>query len=251
MAPSNSGVAVIFGVGSNIGTALAKGFTDAGYRVATVSRSSAPSADSSSNPLHIQADLSDPAAVPAVFEKVKSAGLEFPSVVIWNVAALTPPPDPENPLSLADSDLDRDLNIMIKSPYVAAREAVKVWQSRESKDGRKGTFIMTGNQLPKKIAPVAFYTSLGIGKSGANHWVGTADNVLKKKGIRYVLFLFLFHHPGFLDPSSHDVQDSTLDVEMPFPSGRGVAFDRQLGRRILGCSRRFDWHNALVSPSTC
>lgn len=184
MAPSSSDVAVIFGVGSNIGTALAKGFVDAGYRVATVSRSSAPSTDSSSNPFHIQADLSDPAAVTAVFDKVRSAGLEFPSVVVWNAAALTPPSDPENPLSIADSDLDRDLNIMIKSPYVAAREAVKVWQEREGKDGRKGTFIMTGNLLPKQIPPVAFYTSLGIGKSGAYHLVGTADNVLKKKGIR-------------------------------------------------------------------
>lgn len=184
MAPSNSNVAVIFGVGSNIGTALAKGFVDAGYRVATVSRSSPPSADSSSNPFHIQADLSDPAGVTAVFDKVRSAGLEFPSVVVWNAAALTPPSDPENPLSIADSDLDRDLNIMIKSPYVAAREAVKVWQEREGKDGRKGTFIMTGNLLPKQIPPVAFYTSLGIGKSGAYHLVGTADNVLQKKGIR-------------------------------------------------------------------
>lgn len=185
MAPSNSEVAVIFGVGSNVGTALAKGFVDAGYRVATVSRSSPSSADTSSNPFHIQADLSDPAAATAVFDKVKSAGLDFPSVVVWNAAALTPPQDPENPFTIADSDLDRDLNIMIKSPYVAAREAVKVWQGREGNDGRKGTFIMTGNLLPKTIPPVALYTSLGIGKSGAYFWVGTADNVLKKTGIRF------------------------------------------------------------------
>lgn len=200
MAPSTSDVAVIFGAGSNIGTALAKCFVDAGYRVATVSRSSTSSADTSSNPLHIQADISDPAAVTGVFDKVKSAGLEFPSVVIWNAAGLTPLPEPENPLSISDSDLDRDLNIMIKSPYVAAREAVKVWQGREGKDGRKGTFIMTGNLLPKKIPPVAFYTSLGIGKSGANFWVGTADGVLKNKGIRYVSLLLPFHRPCPLDP---------------------------------------------------
>lgn len=110
-----------------------------------------------------------------------------------NVASLTPPPDSENPLSIADSDLDRDINIMIKSPYVAAREAVKVWQGREGKDGRKGTFIMTGNLLPKVIPPVSTYTSLGIGKSGANHWVGTADGVLKNKGIRYVFAVHLWY----------------------------------------------------------
>lgn len=79
------------------------------------------------------------------------------------------------------------LEVMIKSPYAAAREAVKVWQGREGKDGRKGTFIMTGNLLPKVIPSISTYTSLGIGKSGANHWVGTADSVLKNKGIRYVL----------------------------------------------------------------
>lgn len=204
MAPSTSDVAVIFGVGSNIGTALAKGFVNAGYSVVTVSRSSPPSADSSSNPLHIQADLSDAAAVTGVFDKVKSTGLEFPSVVIWNVAALTPPPHPENPLSIADSDLDRDLNIMIKSPYVAARESVKVWQARPGKDGRKGTFIMTGNLLPKNIPPIATYTSLGIGKSGANYWVGTADGVLKSKGIRYVLAVPL-SHPCAFGPSNRGV----------------------------------------------
>lgn len=110
MATSTSDVAVIFGVGSNIGTALAKGFVDAGYRVATVSRSRPSSADTSSNPLHIQADLSDPVAATGVFDKVRSAGLEFPSVVVWNLASLTPPPDSENPLSIADSDLDRDIN---------------------------------------------------------------------------------------------------------------------------------------------
>lgn len=110
MAPSNSDVAVIFGVGSNLGAALAKGFVDAGYRVATVSRSSPSSADASSNPLHIQADLSDPAAATGVFDKVRSAGLEFPSVVVWNLASLTPPADSDNPLSIADSDLDRAIN---------------------------------------------------------------------------------------------------------------------------------------------
>lgn len=82
---------------------------------------------------------------------------------------------------------------MIKSPYVAAREAVKVWQGREGKDGRNGTFIMTGNLLPKVIPPVSTYTSLGIGKSGANHWVGTADGVLKNKGIRYVFAIPLWY----------------------------------------------------------
>lgn len=89
-------------------------------------------------------------------------------------------------------DLDKDFNVMIKSPYAAAREAVAVWQGRSGKDGRKGTFIMTGNLLPKSVIPIATFTSLRIGKSGANYWVGTADGVLKEKGIRYVLFPAFF-----------------------------------------------------------
>lgn len=79
MAPS-SRVALIFGVGSNVGTGLVKGFQGAGYRVAAVSRSS--STQPGDDTVSIKADVSDPKAVAGVYAQLASAGLAFPSVVM-------------------------------------------------------------------------------------------------------------------------------------------------------------------------
>lgn len=190
-----SPVALIFGAGSNVGAALANGFLGANYYVATVSRS-ASSIPSQANHLHIQADLSDPTVIPGIFAKVASHGWSFPSVIIWNAFAYSAPAasDPTNPFALPEESLDRDLNLMIKSPFIAAREAVKAWSSAEGGNdkGRKGTFIMTGNWLPRRYlpqkefppAPIANVMTLGVGKSGANYWMATAHDVFTEKGIR-------------------------------------------------------------------
>ena len=192
MSSAASRVAIIFGAGSNVGAALVKGFVGAGYRVATVSRSrpttTTTTGGASSNPFNIQADLSDPAAPPAVLEQLAQAGWAFPSVVVWNAAALTPPDasDPANPFAIAEADFDRDMAVMSRSPYRAAGEAVKVWREREgdAATGRRGTFIMTGNMTPSRIFSPAL-TTLGAGKSAANYWVGTADAAFKEQGIRF------------------------------------------------------------------
>ncbi|KAF3761975.1 hypothetical protein M406DRAFT_342643 [Cryphonectria parasitica EP155] len=185
-------VAIIYGSGANVGAAITAKFLSAGYRVATVSRSPLPSAPADANThVHIQADLKDPAAVSRIFAELSAAqGWPFPDVLIWNAYSVTPPSadDPTNPFAVPDAGFDADLDVMIKSPYLAAREAVRVWTA----EGRKGTFIMTGNMLPKGVlpqsmlpVPVAGVTTLGIGKSGANFWVGTADEVFKEKGFRF------------------------------------------------------------------
>lgn len=189
---ASSRVALVVGVGSNVGTSVVKGFLAAGYRVAAVSRSGAAGNDGGDdNSFHaIQADASDPSAVPQIFADLVSAKKDwpFPSVIVWNAASLTPPPetDAENPLAVPLAGLDKDLGLMVKSPYLAAQTAVEAWRtSSPTKDGeRKGTFIMTGNILPRKIMPLPKMTTLGIGKSGANYWVGLADAVFKEKGIR-------------------------------------------------------------------
>jgi NAD(P)-dependent dehydrogenase (short-subunit alcohol dehydrogenase family) len=185
-------VAFILGVGSNIGAALISQFQAANYRVATVARSPSKSTTPSSNNLHIQADLSNPSSVSEIFNRLALHGdWAFPSVIVYNPASATPPSpeDPTNPFAVPDADFDRDLNIMVKTPYLVGREAVKGWAARE---GRKGTFIMTGNACPKWVSkqsdykemPIAHMTTLGMGKSGANYWMGTADDVFKEKGIR-------------------------------------------------------------------
>ncbi|KUI74205.1 Versicolorin reductase [Cytospora mali] len=192
---ASSRVAIIFGSGSNVGAALAKSFLGAGYRVATVSRSAAPPPGDPNNnnnnkPFHIQADLTDPAAAPGALARLTSSGWPFPSVIVWNAAALTPPgpSDPENPFAIPGDAFDRDVGLMVKSPFVVAGEAVKAWKEGEGEEGegggRRGTFIMTGNMTPRRIFPPAL-TTLGVGKSGANYWVGTADAAFKGEGIRF------------------------------------------------------------------
>lgn len=194
-------VVLILGSGANIGAALVKQFLAAGYHVATVSRSAAPipGATEKRRPLtHIQADLSDPSAVPGVFARLSARG--------WAAHAASAPAasDPTNPFAVADDDFDRDWNLMVKSPFVAAREAVRAWTAPPSRvvvgleamvgggRGRKGTFIMTGNACPRAVItqtdvpdiPIANIMTLGVAKSGANFWVSNADEVFKEKGIR-------------------------------------------------------------------
>lgn len=184
-------VALIFGAGSNIGASLVKGFLGAGYHVATVSRtnkafSSSSSSSTSTSFLPIQADLSDTSTVPDVFAQLSDAGWPAPSVVIWNAANITKPAasDSENPLEVPLERFDRDLALMVRSPYIAAREAVRAWKKTAGEGGRKGTFIMTGNLTPTKVLPVPALVDLGVGKSAANYWVGVSDAAFRKEGIR-------------------------------------------------------------------
>lgn len=177
-----SKVVLIFGSGANVGAALVKGFIGAGYRVATVSRSAADPPTPSGSLLAIRADASRPAEVKNVFSVVAKAWT-FPSVVIWNAAHSSRGSDSNNPFSVSEEAFDSDLNVMIKSPFIAAGEAVKAWSAGAGDEGQK-TFIMTGNLLPKKILPIANLTMGGVGKSGAAYWVGTADALYKDKGFR-------------------------------------------------------------------
>lgn len=181
-----SKTALIFGSGSGVGAASVKAFLGAGYHVAIVSRSSpASSTPTPSNVLPIQADLSNPAAIPGIYERVATAGWTFPSLIVWNAASITRPvgDDPNNPLEVPLEGFDADLNLMVRSPYVAAREAVREW--KKAGGNRKGTFVMTGNCLPKKILPkLPTLVTGGVGKAGANYWVGLSDAVFREQGIR-------------------------------------------------------------------
>lgn len=201
---SPSPVALIFGAaieGSNVGGALTKAFLQAGYRVASVSRHA--TTPSQANHLHIAANLADPSSIDDVFAAVSTAHWPFPTVIIWNVAAWTPPAesDPTNPFAVADADLDVALATMVKAPYLAARRAVEAWlkQDEEATAGRtrKGTFIMTGNCCPRMIipqsafpVPLASTAALGIGKSGGAFFLGLADEIYREKGLRSVCLVW-------------------------------------------------------------
>ncbi|EON69387.1 hypothetical protein W97_08647 [Coniosporium apollinis CBS 100218] len=174
-------VALILGAGGNIGSALAKKFSSAGYGIALTARR-VTDGKTSEDYLNVKADLSDPASVPAIFDKVKKE-LGTPSVVVYNAAALTPPPDPEDPFSLAIEDLERDLRVATISAFAAAKEAVSGFDSLP--EGTQRAFIYTGNILNTMVMPVPMVVTLGVGKSAAAYWIGTAAAAFAKKGYRF------------------------------------------------------------------
>ena len=175
-------ISLIFGAGANVGSALVRKFIGAGYRVATVSRSApelpVPSEDG--NKIAIRADISQPSQIPPVFAIIQKTWDSSPKVVIWNAGPVTPSPDKDNIFSIPVSAIDKDLAITVTSSFVAAGEAVKGWQI----SGIEGRFIMTGNIQPKMIFPAADFTTLGMAKSAAAYWLGTADALYKIKNWR-------------------------------------------------------------------
>jgi NAD(P)-dependent dehydrogenase (short-subunit alcohol dehydrogenase family) len=184
---SQKPVALIFGAGANIGAALVRRFSQAGYRVATVSRNAAdppvPSADGAT--LAVRADLSEPTQVPRAFNAVRQLWGASPSVVIWNVANVTATPDSDNIFSVSLSAFDKDLALMVTSPFVAASESFKAWGAEEDAAGKPKAFIMTGNIQPKVVVPLPDFTTIGVAKAGAAYWIGAADLFYKNKGWRY------------------------------------------------------------------
>ena len=78
----SSPVALVFGVGKNIGASVAKTFAANGYKVAVASRTSQHSL-SDSQYMYASCDLADPSSVEQVFEEVRLK-LGHPSVVVYN-----------------------------------------------------------------------------------------------------------------------------------------------------------------------
>ncbi|KAI1452827.1 NAD(P)-binding protein [Annulohypoxylon moriforme] len=140
---------LIIGAGPRIGQASAEAFAAAGYQVAVASRKQ----NTSANHRYYAFDASEPAKVPALFEKV-SADLGIPSVVIYNAynGAMTPP---DSPFERGLEEFQIGMNVNTTTPYVAAGEAVKGFEKLgPSKLGPSGgTFIFTGNMLNVSAMP--------------------------------------------------------------------------------------------------
>ncbi|KAL5046015.1 hypothetical protein BDW71DRAFT_182636 [Aspergillus fruticulosus] len=175
--------ALILGSGPRVGASVAAAFSAKGYNVATASRSGSNSTKTAEGYLSLTADFADPSSIPGLFDSVKEAFGTAPSVVVYNAASLTPPPDNDSVLSIPTERVVTDLDINTVSPYVAAQKAVEGWASL-SPDVKK-TFIYTGNPLNTKIVPVPLFLNLGVGKSATAYWIGAADALYKEKGYRF------------------------------------------------------------------
>jgi NAD(P)-dependent dehydrogenase (short-subunit alcohol dehydrogenase family) len=117
-------VALILGAGPGIGSSIAVAFANKGYQVAIASQKGT-SSKTSKGFLSLLANFANPDFVPALFNTVKSTFNTAPSIIIYNAASLTPPPDNKSVLSIPAESVTTDLNINTISLYIAAQEAVQ------------------------------------------------------------------------------------------------------------------------------
>jgi NAD(P)-dependent dehydrogenase (short-subunit alcohol dehydrogenase family) len=172
-------VALILGAGPRIGTSVAAKFVANGYNVAVVSRKGGKADE---GVLSLKADFTKPESIAEVFEKVETEFQAAPSVVIYNAAALTPPPSQDSMFSIPADKFGLDLNVNTVSPYVAAQKAVIGWETLP-KDTKK-TFIYTGNAQNVSMLPIPMMLNLGVGKSASSYWIDMADTLYSAKGYR-------------------------------------------------------------------
>ncbi|KAE9364227.1 hypothetical protein N431DRAFT_431154 [Stipitochalara longipes BDJ] len=174
-------VVLILGAGPRVGTSVAEKFASIGYQVALASRSGSGT-KTDKGFLSLKADFNKPDSIPALFHAVKTELHTAPSVVVYNAAALTPPPDDNSVLSISADSVASDLTVNTVSAYVAAQQALIGWETLP-KDAKK-TFIYTGNGLNASIVPVPVFLNLGMGKSASAFWIGVADAAYSAKGYR-------------------------------------------------------------------
>jgi NAD(P)-dependent dehydrogenase (short-subunit alcohol dehydrogenase family) len=178
-----SKIVVILGAGPRVGAGVTKHFVTAGYKVAIASRSSGSQAVSGApGILSLKADFSKPDSIASVFDAVRAEFKSAPSVVVYNAAGITMPTADSPVLFASAESVSSDLAVNVVSPYVAAQQAVKEWESLPG-DVKK-TFIYTGNALNTTVLPVPMFLTLGMGKSASAYWLGMADMAYTKKGYR-------------------------------------------------------------------
>ncbi|KAF2147996.1 hypothetical protein K461DRAFT_298102 [Myriangium duriaei CBS 260.36] len=175
-------IALILGSGPRVGSAVAKSFANAGYSIAIAARKGTD-AKTDEGYYSIRADFADPSSMPGVFHTVVSIFGAPPSVVVYNAASLTPPANEKLLLSIPAARVGHDLNVDTVSPYVAAQEALKGWESLPI--GLK-LFIYTGNAQNKLVLPIPMMLDLGMGKAASAYWIGQADGAYEARGYRFI-----------------------------------------------------------------
>ncbi|KAI5481568.1 hypothetical protein MNV49_002794 [Pseudohyphozyma bogoriensis] len=171
-------VIFILGGGPKIGASLAQKFAQEGYKVAIAARSAADGL-SPEGYLNVKLDLSKPHLVKGAFEKVTSTFGVPPSVVAYNAYGHHYDTDP---LGLSLDEMILSLNTNIASAYAAAQLSV----ASLDKLGPDGlTYIFTGNALSFPGFRDTNLMCLGVGKSGAAHFVELAALHYGSRGARF------------------------------------------------------------------
>ena len=174
----SSRIILILGAGGNIGAAVARKFSQEGYKVAAAARSvNQEVADVSE--LTVKADFNDPASMKGVFDEVTEK-VGTPNVVLYNAAAVNPTA-PNDTLSVSLQDYTAAMNIGVNSAFAAAQQAVLGFHKLPT-DLQK-TFLFTGNGLNTMVMPPLL--NLGMPKAAAAHMIEAAAQSYADKGFRF------------------------------------------------------------------
>ena len=176
-------VVLILGAGPRIGASIAEKFASNGYKVAVASRKG-NGTKTANGFLSLKADFTQPNSIPALFDAVKAEFHSSPRVVIYNAGSATNPPEKDSLFSVSAESVASDLNVNTISPYVAAQQAVKGWETLPKESNTKKTFIYTGNIQNVSIVPVPLLFNAGMGKSASAYWIGHADGAYSARGYR-------------------------------------------------------------------
>ncbi|KAI9693750.1 MAG: hypothetical protein M1822_003021 [Bathelium mastoideum] len=173
-------IALILGAGPNIGHHTALAFRDRGYSVALAARS-LEDGRSEDGGLQIRLDLSDSAALPGAFAKVKEAFGNPPGVVVYNSASRTELDENDPLASLETTQVVHDMAVNAISPLIAAKCAVAGFT--ELPDSVLKTFIFTGNKLI--VMPWPLVLTFGMGKTATAYAVATMVKAYGARGYRF------------------------------------------------------------------
>lgn len=175
----DKGIVFIIGGGPRIGHAVAKAFSNDGYKVAIASRKPDENEAEKNGWLAVAMDVTDERAVDHGFQQVCSQ-LGSPNMVIYNAAALTPVPF-EDPFSLTTEQYMADLQINLTGGYSCLRNAVLAF--KECEKSLPKVFIATGNVVPFRPFPPAM--TLGSGKAALVHLIQVANAAYGPQGFRF------------------------------------------------------------------
>ena len=188
---SDKPLCALVGFGPGNGTAIARVFASAGFRLALLSRSAGKvqslAAAFREKATFYAADASDPAALTTAFASIRSQ-LGDPEVLIYNAFAFRQ----TLPSALSSEDLASDLAVNVTGALVATQCVLPAMQI-----AKRGSIIFTGGSLA--LDPLPQFASVGMGKAALRNLAFALAKELKPAGIHVATVTIA----GFVKTGSH------------------------------------------------
>jgi len=182
----SASVALILAAGGNIGKAVATKLASEGYKIAVASRSGTDPTQGKA--FAIKADVSKEEDVVAAFAQTKTKFGAAPNIVIYNAAALTPPPVQDDPFSVPYTQFHADLVTGAVGVHGAIHQAVTGFQTLPANVPK--VFIATSNIFGVSPAvPVPLFHTISAQKRLLAYLLeaGAVNPSYKAKGYQFYL----------------------------------------------------------------